>query len=166
MERIMMNSEEYVLENEDISRAVETVESYLYSNNVERSEVLRTVLAVEDILLTYMDRFGSLRFKLKTGKKYGNVRIELGILCNEFDPFADAENDEAGIMHNLMINAGLDPSWTFRNGANRILFLIKAKKKVSVIVQILGAFIAGAAFGLISLQTKSSVISDIFDKCS
>lgn len=160
-----MLSVSYKLDNNGIKQSTEKIEGFLTSNDVSRSEILRTAIAVEEVLLNYMNEFsGDMSFSVNHVKSFGKFRIELIISCEAFDPFAGKNDEEGYIIHKLMMNTGLEPSWIYKRKSNRIIFQIERKKPISIIAQIIVALILGIGLGLLSTGMSQNTVSVINHK--
>ena len=157
-----MNLISYKLNNNDIDRSIENIGLFLQTNNVEQQDIIRTTIAAEELLLSYKEKFGSdVEFSFKNVKRLGNIRVEIYIFSDLFDPFSNAEDDEDDIIHRVLSNIGIDPTWIYKKNSNRILFSIKPKRKISMIVQVVIALLSGIILGIVSLNAPDSIISTI-----
>ena len=160
-----MFSASYKLDNNGIKNSTEEIEKFLSSNDIPSSEILHTTIASEEVLLNYLNEFGSaMDFSINYIKSFGKLRIELVIACEEFNPFANQNDEEGYIIHNLMMNTGLEPSWIYKRKTNRIIFLIERKRQISMIAQIIAAIILGMGLGLLSTNMSENTVSVINQK--
>ena len=157
-----MNLTLYKLNNKDIDRAIENIGLFLQSNNVEHHEIIRTTIAAEELLLSYKERFGSdVEFSYNDVKRFGAIRVELYIYSDSFDPFTHVEDDEDNIIHRVLSNIGIDPTWVYKRNSNRILFSIKPKRKISMITQVVIALLLGILLGIVSINVPGNIASTI-----
>lgn len=160
-----MNIISYKLDNNGIENSIEKIEELLTSNDVSHNVIIRTTIAAEEVLLNYMNQFGSDDFfTIKFIKRFGKLRIELICSGEAYDPFSNYDDGEGEIIHKLMLNAGLEPSWTYNGKSNKIIFLIERKKQISMIAQIITALILGIVFGILSSGMPQDTISVINHK--
>ncbi len=88
------------LSNENINIACEKVEEYLAKRKIERKELLRIKLSIEEVLLTYQKSYGTesafvygteSAFVLDVGGGFGRNKIRLMIPGAMHDPFSYPE---------------------------------------------------------------------------
>ena len=126
--------------NSNIDLACEDVGGFLISVGVERREVLRIKLTLEEILLEYRDRFGEdACFRVRCLKHFASIKVELIVKGRVYNPLEKDEDEN--VMHGIMAAIGLTPSYSYKNGKNYVAFTPK-KKPMS------GTLKMGAAIGL------------------
>lgn len=148
------------LTNENIERTIGDLQSYFEKNGADRSYILRMRLAVEEMLLTYRDRFGEeTDFSVVTGGLFGSRRFEIRIICAEYDPAG--ENEEQSILRNIMTRSELAPHWSYQHQYNRIVCACNRKMTISGNMWLLIAVIAAIALGLIAKSRPAGVIGEV-----
>lgn len=159
----------FTITNENIEKAVETVSSFLGKNKVEKKDILRSTLALEDTLLNYRDVFGEeTECNLKCISRLGRLRIELVVNGESHDIFASG--DEEDFSRKLMSGIGMAPVWQYKNGGNIVIFSPK-KKKPSQMVYIFSAILLALVGGTLSgflpetvqLFISEQLLTPIFD---
>ena len=126
------------LSKERIGLVCEQVEKFLAASGVERREMLRIKLALEEVLLDYQAALGEeSTFAIRCAKRISSTRVEVIAAGAPVDPFSKA-GEEADVIRGLLAGIGLAPTWSYRNGKNYIVFTPK-KKPVSGTVKMLAA---------------------------
>ena len=132
--------EQYNFSNSNIDLACEDVGVFLTSVGVEKREVLRNKLTLEEILLEYQAKFGEeANFKVRCVNRFMTIKVELIVSGRVYNPLE--KNEEENIIHGILAGIGLAPSYGYRNGKNYIIFTPK-KKPLSSTVKM------GVAIGL------------------
>lgn len=129
---------QYTLSNESITQMCEEVRNYLHTVEIDSKEQIRIVLSLEEILLRYQSKFGQDHIcALRCGKEWGRSRITLTLLGDGCAPFTAGLDDdsESRILHHLLSNMGLEPTWQYSNGRN-IVFWMLPKKKSSPLMRL------------------------------
>ena len=138
------------LSAEDIMTATEESSAFLIENGIDRKDALKIQFAMEEVLLTYQQKFGEDKeFKLYLEKRFGRHRIILRIKGDAFDPFSSLDEDDR-LMHNLMERMGKAPIWNYRRSCNEIVFAEGKKKSMSSMMKILIAVALSIGFGLLA----------------
>lgn len=147
----------YKLSGADIDETVDEIISFLGSVGVDKSLILRTRLAAEEILLNYQSHFGENGvFTLKTEKRMGSVNLILTVPGEQTDPFAYADEQSALLTH-VMSDMGYLPIWHYEGGQNTVTFSVKRPQKIQSWVWVVGAAVLGVVFGLLAQLLPSGV---------
>ena len=121
--------EQLKFSNSNIDLACEDVGYFLTSVGVEKREVLRIKLTLEEMLLEYQARFGEdASFRVRCVRRFFTIKVELIVKGLVFNPLEKNEEDSA--LHGILAGIGLAPAYGYRNGKNYIIFTPK-KKPVS-----------------------------------
>lgn len=151
----MENTGKYRLSGENIDAASEKIEKYLVSFSVDKRNVLRFRLMLEEILLNYRDRFGEeTEFTLRCEKRFSRPRIVIAVAGGNIEPFAVSENDEeysSETLRGMLANMGLVPSHRYKNGENIITLSPERKKRGSTMIWLLAAVVFSIVTGLLCL---------------
>ena len=124
--------EQYNFSNSNIDLACEDVVVFLTSVGVEKREVLRNKLTLEEILLEYQAKFGEeANFKVRCVNRFMTIKVELIVSGRVYNPLE--KNEEENIIHGILAGIGLAPSYGYRNGKNYIIFTPKKKPLSSTI---------------------------------
>ena len=126
---------------------------------VDRKDVLRLRLAVEEIL--GMWKSGGLADAVCTfrcGTQLGRIYVEIGAPGRRMDP-DEASTDLAGRMlcTNLLARAGLSPVYSYQDGVNRLTLYPPRPQNLSPLLQLLLAILGGAGAGALLLALPSQI---------
>lgn len=118
---------------------------------LDRKEVLRLRLSVEEVLLLWREAFGEdTGLSLRYGKRLGRPFIELALAGKRFNPY---EQYEEGLgsredVQNMLAFYGLTPAYSYVDGVN-CLTLMPKRRKTGTIQKMLGSFAAAVLVGLL-----------------
>lgn len=157
----------------NIDAACNEADAYLESKKAERSERLRTRLALEEILLQYKSAFGSdAEFTVDYSGGIAKCRIRLTVPGEQLDPLASSDDgsDEEQFMRNALTRMGQLPKWKYKRGANVISFSAEKKNLPDwqkLITAIAAALILGFATRMlppdISTVLQQSIIAPLLE---
>lgn len=152
----------FSLGNEDISRIIEHIDTFLSERKTEKRNILRMRLIIEEALLTYQEKFGSqTEVTLSQERHFRRVSLVLSIPGASFDPFA--ETDRQAVLHKLLTSVGIDPVWSYKHGRNCLVISSERKKKISNLTWILLSLIFGVGLGFGAQLLPESMIAVISD---
>ena len=107
------------LTNHNIAMACREMELFFGRSHVEKRDVLRTCLAVEEVLLGYQEAFGTVgSFQYECGKRMGRIYAKF---------FVPGERRDV-VLNRILSGMGNIPVWQYKNGINHITFPVKKKK--------------------------------------
>ena len=133
--------------NSNIDLACEKVGSFLASMSVEKREVLRIKLTLEEILLEYQEKFGEeAHFEVRCVKRFTTIKVELIVKGLAYNPLEKDEGDNT--IHGILKGIGLAPVHSYKNGKNYIVFNPE-KKPLSNTVKMCAALILAIITGLL-----------------
>lgn len=102
--------EQYNFSNSNIDLACKEVGEFLSKAGVERRDLLRIKLTVEEVLLEYQARFGEqANFKLKLVKRLFSIKVEI-IVAGESYNALHKNSDENDVIQALLSGIGLAPT--------------------------------------------------------
>ena len=140
--------ESYHFSNSNIDLACEEVGRFLAKGGVERREALRTKLTFEEVLLEYRARYGEdATFQVKFVKRISSIKVEIIAEGESLNPLAP-DSDEGDVIQGVLASIGLAPTWSYKNGKNRIVFTPK-KKPMSGTIKMLIAIVMAVIVGTI-----------------
>ena len=119
------------LTNDNINIACGEAGEFLKGRSCASKEVLRVTFSLEEVLLNYQRMLGpDAEFIMDTGSGLGRSRIRITVPGEETDPYADigSFSDEDTFIRNALNQMGRLPRWSYRRGANVILFTTDRKK--------------------------------------
>ena len=100
----------YKLTAEAIDEIAAAAESFLFSLKMERSNVLRIRLSLEEALLRWRDHFGEEKeIRVEMGMRWLRPQISLELTGESCDPFQDGENELGMWANSLLGSIGLSP---------------------------------------------------------
>ena len=150
-------SAEYVLNGEAIDLISAKVEEFLYSLDMERTNVTGIRLSVEEALLRWYDHFSAKgetpAVKIFTGKRFLRPVIYIELKGEAVDPFEDT--DSGDWVGTVMGNIGLNPRYSYQKGSN-ILQLNINKPRRNPGLWLLMGILAGSIVGFLG----KAVLSD------
>lgn len=138
---------------------------------VNRKDVIRLRLAVEELLGLWQVRLGKETVcTFRCGTRLGRMYLEITAPGQRIDPEETAA-DMAGrlLCSNLLAQAGLSPVYSYQDGINRMALYPSRPQRLSPLLQlllaILGAAVVGA--GLLALpapvrETATGVVNPLF----
>lgn len=148
-------TDKFNLTNQAIEIAVETTSDFLQKYKIEKKEILRTTLTLEDTLLNYQDTFGEKTVcSLKCVHRFGRIRIELTVHGENYNPFTSGDDEDFSRI--LLSGIGMAPAWQYRNGQNIVIFSPK-KKNPSQMVYIASAVVLAFVCGVLSKLLPQNV---------
>ena len=140
-----LNYKDYVLDEAVIENASADVQNYLKHLNLDRYNVARIRLTVEEILLNIMGSLGrGTAVSIGMGKKYGKHILKLRFGTTPIDPTSYTEDSWPG---DIMRSLGLSPLWSFRGKTNTVSMVLMDKPKRSTVFYIILALLAAIALG-------------------
>ena len=163
----------YKLNEANIDAVSKEVNAFLIKRNTEPRDRTHAKLSIEEVLLDYMDIFGSdAEFTVDYAGGLSKNRIRLTVPGKPVDPFTlnETDSDDEQLLANVLSRMGQRPKWQYARGANRITYT-PAKKKTPEWVKLLTAIIAAIVLGLIvralpaniSAVLRQDVVSPLLD---
>lgn len=136
----------YNLCNVDIDKMSEAVNVFLSDRGLERRNVLRACLILEELLLDYQEKFGAeTEITMSKERRLRSESMVVRIPGESFDPFS--VSDEQAVLHNMLTTMGIDPVWHYKQGCNYIVINSQQKPKLSSLTWIVIAVVLGFACG-------------------
>lgn len=151
---------EYELNAYAIDDISEAIDQFLNGAGVERRNILRIRLTLEEMLLRVRDmKEPPQRVSLGLGKQFGKMAVSLKYEGGPFDPTegeADNWNDR------ILISAGLSPAWNYRGKTNTLSLRLEGTAGghgtlFYILIAALAAFILGAAGYFLPQSLKAAV---------
>ena len=150
-------TEMYQLKNENIDLVSKKIGEFLNNISGDEKNSLRFRLMMEEVPLYYQKNFGEdCYFSFRCGKTFRNPFVTLEITGVSSNPFENSENTSE-VLHSMLSNMGLAPSWRYKNGKNIITLIPQKKKKCSSMTQLVIAVVAAVVLGMLSLQLPQNV---------
>jgi len=125
----------------------------LKEGNIEEYDIERLHLAVEQVLLKWLDVLGEgTEGTYRSGKRLGRQYINLSVIGPRVNPFGEDGGDcvlnGGNSVQTLLANIGLTPSYHYVNGENQISLMPK-RKKINPLIYLLCSIFAGVFVGLL-----------------
>ena len=150
---------EVPLDEAGIDDLAQTLTKALEQAAVNRKDVIRLRLAVEEILGLWKSKEekGTI-CTFRCGTRFGRMYIEITAPGRRIDP-DEATDDVAGKMlySHLLAQAGLSPVYSYRDGINRLALYPPNPHKVSPLFQLLLAILGAVVVGSIILALPTRV---------
>lgn len=149
-----MKKTEFILKPQSIDFVADIIEKELAKLEVERKEILRLRLSIEEALLIWLDNLGEdTQCSIRYGKRQNTFTISLFAKGKKSNPLEQTEEldetDDFDLMVNMLMNLNLAPSYSYRNGINSLTFKISMKQEkfpMGIIWAILGAIVSFLIF--------------------
>lgn len=142
--------QDYTLTNHDIDLACHDVETFFERANGEKRDIIRTRLAVEEILLKYQEAFGTKgTFQFQCRKRMNRLHAGFSIPGERNDVVHTDSGEESAVMKGILSGMGEIPAWQFKNGVNYLTFTLK-KRKLSPAISLLAAVALALFCGIVS----------------
>lgn len=162
MSKVLRNEiHEFRITAVGIDTVAEKIECYLTALKMERKNMLRIRLSIEEILLKWRERFGeNVSCVMRVGTQFGRPRISLEMPGERYDPLEQSDEDGlfSGWSSRLLSALGLAPVYSYANGKNQITLKLK-KPRHNPIIGLLLAFALAILVGLLRPILPESFIS-------
>ena len=141
-------SESYELSNQNIDIIAVRIRDFLSDLGLERSNIIRIRLMMEEALLRWQDRFGSeCSVKLNLDVRLRRPTITMELPGESFDPLVG--EDELGVWaDSLLSTIGLQPRYSYQRGAN-IVQLKLQRLRISPAITLICSVVFGLLLGLL-----------------
>ncbi len=113
------------LSGTDISEAIQELELELEGNAIARITAISYKLAVEELLLTYHERFGeSTLFEIRTRRFMDHILLKIVVSCASYNPL----EDQPALLQAYLTRIKEEPQWHFEKDRNIIKFRPRAHR--------------------------------------
>ena len=145
----------YKLGYASVDEVSEKIEDFLTSLKVEKNNILRIRLSVEEALLRWIDHCEpGTEFRLETGMQWNRPFIILKLWGPEYNPLIESR-DESGVwVGELLGDVGLVPVYRYINSCNVIQLLLR-RPRTNPGITLLAFAMAGTIVGLVLNQFLS-----------
>ena len=149
------------LTNENIDLSLNGFNKAAADFGLDRKDILRARLTLEEIMLTYQEAFGAdIEFEFSAKKQIGRFKILCAFAAPQLNPMAK-QDDDGNLMQLLLAEQGLAPFWNFQGGQNFITYIIKRPRKRSSLLSLLISVSAAIAAGLLCKFLPQNILSVI-----
>ena len=131
---------------------------------VDKKDILRIRLSLEEILGVWLERLGAVNIRCSLARRFKQDVLGFSVDGPRLDPSIGGErNAEFFLTSRLLADAGLALSYLYKNGRNCLVIHIPAKRRPDQLKQIFIAFAAAAICGLfcrmLPTDTQQGLIS-------
>lgn len=139
---------EIILNNAGVDSISAFLSSQLKKNGIKRTDVTRTCLTMEELLIRIKEHYDNeIKVNLQTKKIFGTPIINLTYEGESFNPTDNDSLEDDEVLNSIIPNLGLSPVWSYKSGTNRISLRGPSESWKSEIILII-AFIAAVIIGL------------------
>ncbi len=144
----------------DIDQIAARIEEFLLSIKMERANVFRIRLSMEEALLRWQDRFGEdVSVRLELGIRWLRPTITLTLAGDGYDPLINAENELGSWANSLLNGVGLSPSYRYIRGYNIVQLKLK-RPRINPALALLISGALGILIGVLGNTLLSEAIRD------
>ncbi len=137
------------LKNEEIDRVSQELVGFFTEKGIEKKEIVRSRLILEEILYKYQTHFGEdSRVSINFSVVLNQIRCYIRLQGEAYNPLEIEDDSEAKLIGSLLDYEGGTPNWTYRNSENIIFLVSHRKRKISLIAQIAIALAVGIVLGI------------------
>lgn len=157
--RLQNYSEKFKLTPAEIDRISEMISDKLKSLALERKTITRLRLAVEDVLLRWLEQLGEeTPCAVKMGQRFGKPYIEIRGRGIRVQSMEETEEEYGSFLYSsLLTQACLSFGTDYKEGENRILINPVPKARVNQVWMILMALVLAVLAGLLVSQLPTEV---------
>ncbi|MBQ1492330.1 MAG: cation:dicarboxylase symporter family transporter, partial [Blautia sp.] len=140
-----LTNKKLTLNEEAIELVSKDLQDYLSNLGTERRNIHRIRLTAEEMLLNILKNYPrGTEIQVGIGKQFGQQVFQLRYAGEAYDPskYDDSWSDD------LMRSLGYYPSWSYRNGVNRVSLVMGERPRRSAIQNILLAVVLAVILGL------------------
>lgn len=143
------------------------IRTFLASQKLANSDIVRYALTCEEILLKTMDSFGEGAFvTVSFGVRFFYPFISIKINCPEYNAFAQQESQQGVLGNAILKNIGLSPEYSYTANENIYFFRIRRKALnpfATLAIALSAAAVCGALGLLLPEELRSVVLTDLFE---
>lgn len=170
--KLLTSKNQYKLNAESVDLVSEDINRFLTQLKAPRKNRTAARLSVEELLLSFMDKFGEEKeFTYIKSKFLGKPYITLSLKGEAFNPLEKEGDDEFGNWATGLIqNADYTPSYSYDNGVNSVTMRF-SKKQVNPIVSLAAAIVIALLLSMLQfaipaegiLFIKESVLTPFYE---
>ncbi len=155
---------EIPLSNESIDLIAEKTTEFLDDIKLERKNILRIRLLVEELLLDWQEKFSEdTPCSVKMGRRWGKHYIALEVPGEAYNPLEKTREEYGSYRERLLANMGLAPMYTYGHGKNQMVF--KFRKRTNPLVKLAIALVAAVAVGMLGMclpdQIRETLLNSV-----
>jgi Na+/H+-dicarboxylate symporter len=139
---------------------------------VERRDVVRLRLAMEDILTLWLSGLESgTKCTFRCGTRLGRMYIKVQAPGRRIDPGETDGEVSSGLLYSsLLAQAGISPVYSYQDGVNQLAIYPPKPRKISPVVQLLLSIVAAVVCGLLcralpsaAQEAASGIVTPLFN---
>ena len=132
---IKVSATTYRLTPENCDRIAEAVTAFCTGAKIERKDMLKCRLSVEECLLYWMENgLADHTVELRTGRKFLTPFIQVEVEGESQNPYAAEKESYGFYAQSVLVNLGLDPEYSYEDGKNHIRYALKQKAPSQITV--------------------------------
>ena len=140
---------EIPLDGVGIDTVSELLVTALEQAEMDRKDIIRLRLAVEEILGLWEAKQEKKTVCIfRCGSRLGRRYIEIAVPGRRIDPSEESDPTGRMLCTNLMVQAGLSPVYSYQDGMNRLSFYPAKPHRISPLLQLLIAILGAVALGM------------------
>lgn len=145
----------YFLDNNGINDLLMDAEEFAKQYKLDRRELKRTTLAIEECLIRWQEHFGTdVKISIRVTKFFNKVTFSVGVKGQSFDP-RDYEEEEVVYAFSSIVNAG--STYAYKNGWNLVVFSLEQKRNTFAYF-VLASIVLGIACGIVGTYLPENVM--------
>ncbi len=134
-------AKDYTLCAGDIDRLSGNIQTELEHFRMDRKEIQRIRLSVEECLIKYAEKFGEdVPVTVKCDHRFLEYRVTVTVVSEPMDPLSDS-TDELLLMNKLLDTLSFAPTWNYSRGANVIVFSQKPTNNIELLYYLLAVML-------------------------
>lgn len=150
----------YTLTAENIDIISDKIGELLDSLKMERNNMLRIRLSMEEALIRWQEHFGEDKEVLfEIGSFLGKPHIKLNLYGESFDPLNHADSDLGEWSNSLLSNIGLSPSFTYAHRRNTLVLKIDRPNQNTALLLLFSIF-WGLGTGILTDQLLPASVKE------
>lgn len=159
--------------DEAIDEASELLDELMTAEKLNRKQILRLKLSVEEVMLRWQKSDNSGVCKIILEKKFNNLHLEIvmdGIYCDPFDDKAFDISEEDVLFKKMMANLGVEFKFAYWRGSNYLTYTFEKKNKgqlrqisITIVSAILLGMLINSFLPQISQILQDNVLTPLID---
>ena len=120
---------EYDLNESSVEEISADLQAYLTNLNLDRRNIQRFRLTVEELLLNILKGCGKgIRLSVGFGNRFGRYLLRIRYKALPFDP---TENEDGSWSEVILRNLGFSPAWSHKGAVNTVSLILAERRKRS-----------------------------------
>ena len=131
--------------------------SFFLSVGMEKKNIARYRLSVEELLLAFLEQKGEgIDVTVSTYQRFFKPYFSISVAGKAFDPFRSRENAIGSYSSSLLKTIGLSPDYSYQNEENVFTFKVR-KKRLNPLITLLITLAAAFAVGFAGFLLPESI---------